>query len=535
MRTSWRWNLVLVAVTWATGCSSGSETPDNGETSSSTSSSSSSGATSSGGSGSSSTSSSPSSTSSSSSSTAQSSSSGGNNVCVSWTFSPGSVGGWSLDNALALDATQPGSGVGLLATGGDPFMSVQTTADLSTCRVVEVSMALSPSGFITQAQLFFARTTDIWFAEDRSRWFAVNTDGQLRTYTVDLSDHPQWNGTLSALRLDPFDAQGSLVLAEVRLLRAAGGSSSSSSSAVSSSSSSASSSSGAVSSSSSGGTVVPGEWPTLSVTEACNRFRAGRVVQDPNAFTEGPGGQCDPGTLSSMAIEDGLRRINLYRDMAGLGPVTDDETSNTNDQACALISAWNPAGVGAHSPSPQATCYSPEGAAGAGSSNIAWGCAHPADGVDQFMIDWGNESHYGHRRWIVYPPLDPVGIGFYRGGNNYGSAMCLGVFNWSNNGPRPRWYAFPPPGVVPREVAEWEWTFHTSAINYSGATVEVVRVSDNTALPTEAVILQGSYGDGALAVRRSGWTPQVGQTYRVTFTFLDETITYEHQVVECPP
>ena len=43
----------------------------------------------------------------------------------------------------------------------------------------------------------------------------------------------------------------------------------------------------------------------------------------------------------------------------------------------------------------------------------------------------------GHRRWLLNPPLNPVGMGFYQGGNNYGSAACIRVFSGGGAGPNP--------------------------------------------------------------------------------------------------
>lgn len=448
--------------------------------------------------------------------------------CASWRFSAGSAAPWTLANALEVSAAQPGGGVALTATGGDPFMTVTAALDMDRCTTVDITVTLRPSVAVSRGQLFFARATDFWFAEERSQWFNIDADGVEHTYRVDLSSHPAWNGTMASLRLDPFDASGSLVLRSVRVLQpgATGGTTSSSAASAAASSSS---------SSSSGGTVVvsPGEWPTLSDSDACSRWTAGRAENDSQAFTAGAD-MCDPGTVSRAGLDDALRRMNLYRGMLGLGPVTDDAGLNAVNQRCAVTTAWNPAGPQAHFPPATSTCFTPEAAQGAGMSNLAWGSASPADAVDQFMIDWGNESTYGHRRWIVNPSLNPVGLGFYRGGNQYGSAMCMAVFGMGNSGPSPGWYAFPPSGPVPAAMAGWEWTFHSSAHPLGGATVTVTRVGDGVVLPVEWVIMQGGYGQPAAAIRRMGWAPEQNQSYRVDVTLTDGTISYVMRVVGCP-
>jgi len=244
---------------------------------------------------------------------------------------------------------------------------------------------------------------------------------------------------------------------------------------------------------------------------------------------------CDPGQLSRDALDDGLARLNFYRWLVGLGPTTDDATDNDAAQKCALVSAWNAAGPSAHYPPATATCYTPEGAAGAGSSNIAWGASSAANAIDLWMIDFGNETTFGHRRWLLNPPLNPVGLGHYRGGNNYGSASCIRVFGGGGTGPSPSWIAFPPPGFVPESIAQWHWTVHGN-IPLSGTTATVTRVSDGAALPVTFQILSGFYGQAAASLVRDGWNPVAGETYRVTVTGTGGvgTLTYDVKPVSCP-
>lgn len=259
----------------------------------------------------------------------------------------------------------------------------------------------------------------------------------------------------------------------------------------------------------------PGVPALRSEAQVCAGYAEGYRSRVTGAdFIAGPS-MCDVGTLTRAAIDDALARLNFHRWLAGLGPVNDSAAQNANAQACSVISAWNPAGVAAHSPQPSATCYSAQGAAGAGSSNIAWGSADAADAVDQWMIDRGNDTTFGHRRWFLYPSLDDVGLGFFRGGNNYGSASCAAVFGAGNMGPNPPWFPFPPAGYSPISIARWTWSVH-GAIPQSGATAVVTRLSDNATLPVRVDVMQGGYGRlAAVTLVRMGWEPAAGQRYRV--------------------
>lgn len=231
-------------------------------------------------------------------------------------------------------------------------------------------------------------------------------------------------------------------------------------------------------------------------------------------FTAGAS-MCSPGTLSREAIDEALARLNFHRWLAGLGPVRDEASQNLNAQACSVVSAWNPAGAQAHFPPMSATCWTAAGAQGAGSSNIAWGSGSAADAIDQWMIDSGNDTTFGHRRWFLYPSLDDVGIGFYRGGNNYGSAACAAIFGGGNSGPSPTWFSFPPAGFSPLSIAQWTWSVHGD-IPQSGATATITRLSDGASLPVRVDVMQGSYGRlNAVTLVRQSWAPAAGETYHV--------------------
>ena len=281
--------------------------------------------------------------------------------------------------------------------------------------------------------------------------------------------------------------------------------------------------------------VDPGDPSLHTEQQVCDAYRQGIVRATGTVFTPGAA-QCDPGTLSREGLDEAVRRLNMFRYFVGLGPVTDNQSDDDADQACSVICAWNPAGSQAHNPATTATCYTALGAGGAGSSNIAWGCSNPGDCMDQWINDWGNETTYGHRRWMLYPPLDPIGYGLYIGGNNYGACSCLRVFNWGNTGRRPSWYAFPPPGFVPDAYASYVWTLHGAVPG--GTTAEVTRVSDGAALAVGVTWLTGSYGDPAISIDRTGWSPAAGETYHVKIVGGTApnlvTIEYDVKPVSCP-
>ncbi len=260
---------------------------------------------------------------------------------------------------------------------------------------------------------------------------------------------------------------------------------------------------------------LPGNPALHTKAEVCQAWQAAHVENAANGGFSVSTATCDPGTVSRDGLDDALRRLNTFRWLAGLGPTTEDPGNDTRAQGCALVSAWNPAGPSAHFPSSSATCFTAGGASGAGSSNIAWGSGTAANAMDQWFEDWGNDTTYGHRRWLLNPPLSDVGIGLYRGGNNYGSASCITVFGMSGSGPSPAWVAWPAPGYVPSDLMHTQWTVQGNVPG--GATVTVTRQSDGQTLDTSVEWLQGSYGNSsALKLTRNGWSPVAGETYHVT-------------------
>lgn len=258
-----------------------------------------------------------------------------------------------------------------------------------------------------------------------------------------------------------------------------------------------------------GGTCVavdPGDPAARAAADVCAQWRAGHVENASPAWTPGAT-MCDLGTLRAEAIDDTLRRITMFRWLVGLGPVTDDPGQNGQDQACAVM--MNANGAISHTPDASWDCYTPEAAAGAGSSNLALGVGSPADAIDLYVSDRGVSS-LGHRRWVLYFSLGRVGIGFA------GNAQCLGVFDSSGSSSR-TWVAWPNPGPTPREATTAVWSFHATA-SLGGADVTVERASDSMMMPVTVSHPPDGYGASAVAFSPSGWSAVPGETYLVTIT-----------------
>jgi hypothetical protein len=277
---------------------------------------------------------------------------------------------------------------------------------------------------------------------------------------------------------------------------------------------------------------------THSEAEVCRRWREGHQSTARASFVAGPT-MCDPGSMPREAIDDTLVRINMFRWMVGLGPVSDSDAMNRAGQACAVLeerAGWpGPSNPDPHHPPPTAPCYSAEGASAAGSSNISWGTSSAADAIDNFMTDNGNESTLGHRRWIMNPPLGPVGVGFYQ------SAMCLGVFGMSGGGRALPFHAYPPPGVAPLDIANGYWSFTGHEVSSTASTtITMTRQPDGMSATIRRLSLLGNFGGGdALGWRVTAPTIRAGETWRVTLSNMrtsmgERAVEYDVRVAQCP-
>lgn len=269
--------------------------------------------------------------------------------------------------------------------------------------------------------------------------------------------------------------------------------------------------------------------------DVCARYTESAAVAP--AFFSKSAATCDPGTLTAAGVGNAVARVSFHRWLAGLAPVTASDASNELAQACALVSAWNPAGQQAHSPPSSSQCYTSDGAQGAGSSNIAWGSNDPVAAIDQWVDDSGNETTMGHRRWILNPPLDPIGFGLYIGGDaGYGAAACLVVFDQSGTGPRPAFVAYPPPGYVPVALTQTTWTYSADNVDFTSPTITVTRLSDGAKLGVTIQAVSNPGGPNypnATSFVPSGWSPAVGETYRVTVSAGGTTQSYDVKPVDC--
>ena len=177
---------------------------------------------------------------------------------------------------------------------------------------------------------------------------------------------------------------------------------------------------------------------------------------------------CKPGTTSQAFRDSVVQRVNWYRTMAGLEPVTENPEATEKAQAAALIVAAERRG--SHFPPPDWRCWTSEGEAASGVSNLALG-NHGATAVDAYMRDSGpNNMEVGHREWILRRSLHEIGTGDIPAGRG-ANALTVADFEMHREDLLVResrdFVAWPSPGYVPARAVWGRWSFSLTSLDSS--------------------------------------------------------------------
>jgi hypothetical protein len=267
-----------------------------------------------------------------------------------------------------------------------------------------------------------------------------------------------------------------------------------------------------------------------AVEAMCDRWLADRADMSEGSWS-GSVAACNPGDVSADGRANALRVLNLYRWMVGLPEVVTDPGRDAMAQACALIMHAN--GSLSHDPPMGWSCWSSDGDTAAGSSNISSGPGVMS--VDLYMVDPGNPTTLGHRRWILANSTGPVGLG------STSEYSCMWVLGGAGGGTN-AWTAWPPPGPFPLEAVaplgfssldQTGWSLQSDGIDLSGAQVEIT--VDGDPRPVSVTTLLPGYGSAsAISMIPSGWTAQPDTTYHVRVDGVaGGPIEYDVQIVTC--
>ena len=246
------------------------------------------------------------------------------------------------------------------------------------------------------------------------------------------------------------------------------------------------------------GTALDGEYDRSYWRQYTEAQRTGAHRTDEALYAELPDVEtCGAGRLTQAAKNRALEAANQIRALHGLTPLVYSTPYSQQMQEAALIQAA--AGYPGHHPDPSAECYTAQGAAGSGSSNLSGGYSNrdPAD----HMVGWTNDANnrsrvaaVGHRRWVLNPWATYFAYGQVDG---YAAHKVLRYVREPARDVRPEveFVAFPYE-VYPFHLVEGDPPWSISVIEdpdnswwanrgdyFREATITVTRVEDGTELP----------------------------------------------------
>lgn len=277
----------------------------------------------------------------------------------------------------------------------------------------------------------------------------------------------------------------------------------------------------------SAGTGAPPTMPSGAAGDICARWKADHANLSEGTWS-GDAASCTVGDMTKEARDSAYRLHTLYRFMAGLDPVPMTDDNNEKAQTCALLMTAN--GMISHMPASTWKCYTMEGAMIANASSLSSGGA--VSSVEGYMIDPGNPTTLGHRRWVLSSMLAGVGFG------SSGKFSCQYQPAARAKGGKP-WIAWPPPGQVPLQAmgSTWSsidktgWSIQSDTVDLKSAQVSIM--SGGMSLPVTITQLGSGYGSTyAISMVPMGWKAAVG-TYSVSVSGTSMPISYEVNIVDC--
>ena len=233
-------------------------------------------------------------------------------------------------------------------------------------------------------------------------------------------------------------------------------------------------------------------------------------------------GGCKPGTESLASRTATVTAINFFRSMAGLGPVTRNESYEDEALKSALMMDANNrlshfvSSSGGFQADFSWLCSTLVGMQAAYSSNLALGISG-AESIEGYMDEPGNNSAVGHRRWFLYAPLRKVGVGSTSDANTVRVIERPGASGlWGTPLVKPNWVSWPNKGFIPWELMPTEgnakvlhrWSLGSPRFPRADFSAAKVSMSLNgTPLAVKLEPYQPYYADNTLvwsATRRSG-------------------------------
>ncbi|MEO1010466.1 MAG: CAP domain-containing protein [Bacteroidota bacterium] len=223
------------------------------------------------------------------------------------------------------------------------------------------------------------------------------------------------------------------------------------------------------------------------------------VTDDMTPWT-GSATSCNPGTVPQATRDKILMRLDYFRKAVGLhNEILENGIKNDKAQRAALMMHAN--STLDHSPPNTWKCFSQEGKEGASNSLLTM--IHNERAIDSYMRDHGaSNGPVGHRRWLLWPRLQEIGIG------NTSRTNAIWVLGNAGAVPEnmPDFISWPPKGHIPNNLVYPRWSFSIRDANFQNTKVSMTDESGNS-IPLYQEKLDNAYGDRTIV-----WVPEGIQT-----------------------
>lgn len=206
---------------------------------------------------------------------------------------------------------------------------------------------------------------------------------------------------------------------------------------------------------------------------------------------------CNAGMVPQATMDKIFKRLEYFRKAAGLNnTVSENATKSEKAQKAALMMHAN--GTLDHYPPESWKCFSAEGKQAAGSSLLTQ--YKNAEAIDSYIRDYGsNNGPVGHRRWLLWPKLQEIGIG------NTNQTNAIWVLGNAGTPPEdaPEFIAWPPEGYSPKQFAYQRWSFSIDGADFTSTTISM-KDKDNQSVSLSVEELDTQFGDRTIV-----WVPEI--------------------------
>ncbi len=221
---------------------------------------------------------------------------------------------------------------------------------------------------------------------------------------------------------------------------------------------------------------------------------------------------CDSGDVPQATTDKIFMRLSYFRKAVGLNnTISENDTKSEKAQDAALMMKSN--GTLNHFPPNNWSCYSEAGKEGAGNSILTQ--YKNAEAIDSYIRDYGSENGpVGHRRWLLWPKLQEIGIG------NTDDTNAIWVLGNSGTPPTdaPEFIAWPPKGYTPKQIVYQRWSFSIAGADFTSTSIEV-KDKNKQAIALEIEELNNQFGDRTIV-----WVPSINTNALIEDTSYTITI-----------